>query len=243
MTESDVADRLRLVFPAPAHVILDKVRNGTGYTKQTRTADALVLSVYPSRGLWMAGIEIKCNRGDWKRELANPDKADAIGKYCHLWYMAAPQGVVPIDELPEKWGLIEVAANIAKICKRASFNNEPKQLDMLLLCSILRTFSESMVPARKVEALVQKRTSEIIEKTNERHSHELNMLRDRVQEFENVSGVDLTNPWTLGRIGQAVKLIIDAGSPAEALRRLSKEMEGVRTALNYCQEILQADIR
>src|SRR5262245_2299599 len=90
-------------FAPPACVMLREVRNGTGYAKQVRTADAVVVSVWPSRGVWLGGIEVKVSRSDWLRELKDPTKAAEIQKYCNYWWLASPEGVCEPGELPENW--------------------------------------------------------------------------------------------------------------------------------------------
>lgn len=107
-TAVDVVDRIRdRHFQSPAHVLLEEVRSHTGAGRE-RYADALVASVWPSRGLWLAGIEVKISRADWRKELKSPEKAEAISKFCDYWWVAAPRGIVPPETLPATWGLIEV---------------------------------------------------------------------------------------------------------------------------------------
>ena len=54
MTSADVAAALRAgPFREPAHAWLQEVRNGTGYSRRARYADALAISLYPSRGRYV----------------------------------------------------------------------------------------------------------------------------------------------------------------------------------------------
>lgn len=81
MSES-VFELLRRRYPAPAWAFLEEVRNQTGYARTIRTADALAMSLYPSRGLHLHGFEVKVSRADWFRELNDPKKAEEIAAYC-----------------------------------------------------------------------------------------------------------------------------------------------------------------
>lgn len=100
---------LREKFAPPAYAFFEEVKNQTGYSKRSeRYADALALSLWPSRGIHMLGFEIKVSRADWKRELDDPAKAAEFSKYCVGWYVVAPEGIVERLELPRTWGLIEV---------------------------------------------------------------------------------------------------------------------------------------
>lgn len=77
-TERLVFERLAKVFPPPAFVLLPQVRNGTGFSRRrTRTADAIAASVWPSRGLYLVGVEIKVCVHDWRRELADAAKSES----------------------------------------------------------------------------------------------------------------------------------------------------------------------
>src|SRR5512137_2876743 len=78
VTEATVYAAIQRMFKAPAFILLAGVRNQTGYTRRVRTADALAVSVFPSRGLYAVGFEIKTDRGDWRRELADPEKSEEI---------------------------------------------------------------------------------------------------------------------------------------------------------------------
>lgn len=93
----------------PEWAYMEQVRNAAGF-KATRTADAMALGLWPSRGHELHGFEVKVSRGDWRRELAEPDKAEGWCQVVDRWWIVAPAGVVPKDELPTGWGLLETTA-------------------------------------------------------------------------------------------------------------------------------------
>lgn len=144
ITSRDVTSALRNgPFRGDAFVWLSEVRNGTGYTKVERYADGLVLSVWPSRGIWLAGIEIKVSRSDWLRELENPEKSAAIQQWCDYWYIATPPGIVQPGELPETWGHYVIENGKAKLAKAAP-KLEAKPLDKGFVASILRNYQKAI---------------------------------------------------------------------------------------------------
>ena len=53
------------------------------------SGDAVIMSLWPSRGLELHGVEIKVSRADWKREAADPAKAEAIAAYCDAGELAS----------------------------------------------------------------------------------------------------------------------------------------------------------
>lgn len=110
-TEAEMFDLLAERYAEPSHVILPKVRNATGFTGTARTADALVLELWPMHGMRLIGFEMKSSRSDWLRELRQPRKREAIAKFCDQWYVVAGDtGIVRVGELRPHEGLLEVTA-------------------------------------------------------------------------------------------------------------------------------------
>lgn len=73
----------------------------------TRRADALYIGFTSASGRRLIGHEVKVHRSDWLAELAQPEKSEAWVRECHAWYIVAPStDVVPVEELPEGWGLM-----------------------------------------------------------------------------------------------------------------------------------------
>ena len=224
-TEARVFGQLRHIFPSPAYARLPQVRNGTGYSRsKTRTADAIVLSTWPSRGLWMAGIEIKVSVADWKRELANPAKASSIQAYCHHWYAACPRGLIDLATVPETWGLIEVNGTTAEISIAAP-RLDAKPIDMALLCSILRTVEEVTTPTDLVEDKISERVKQALDGEAKRREYESDALRKSVEEFEKAAGIKIASRWEAGSIGEAVAFVRKVGiqHAAEQAKRLERE--------------------
>jgi hypothetical protein len=209
--EHEVFGRLRHVFPSPAYVSIPQVRNGAGYARrQTRTCDALVASVYPSRGLYLTGFEIKVSRSDWKKELAHAEKSVELQRFCKYWYVAAPVGVVPVAELPETWGLVEVQASTASIVKPAPVL-EWQQPDLLFVCSVLRSAVECTVPTGTVDARVSEAIAKATASAEENRDWRQRELREAVEAFEKASGIKIGSRWDAGDIGKAVAFVIDTG--------------------------------
>lgn len=146
VTTADIRAALRVHFPDGAHAVLEEVRNGTGYRRRERYADALVCSCWPSRGLWLAGVEIKVSRSDWRKELEQPDKSAEIQRWCDYWWIAAPKGLVKNGELPVTWGLLEydtkarTKSKISVVVQAPKL--EPHPLSIEFVASVLRSASK-----------------------------------------------------------------------------------------------------
>jgi hypothetical protein len=149
-TTVDIMDLLARRYPAPSWAFLPQVRNGTGYGRTVRTADALAMSLYPSQGLHLHGFEVKVSRADWLRELKEPEKADEISRYCHYWWIVAPSGVVADGELPATWGMLEVDdGQLNRIVPAPLLDAQPPSMPML--AAIMRKFWSEATDAGRLE--------------------------------------------------------------------------------------------
>jgi hypothetical protein len=210
-------------FREPAHAWLENVRNETGYGRRTRYADALVVSLWPSRGLWIGGIEVKISRNDWMRELDNPEKSVEIQRFCDYWWVAAPEGVVEKSEVPKTWGYYQVSASgktRAKVVKAAP-KLKPQALTTEFVASVLRNQSDCALRLRQLgfhegkakaleetdPAAIAKLKEELrlsqqecaLKRLDEQRAHEqLEKLRAAITAFENAAGVTLAIPQHFG---------------------------------------------
>jgi hypothetical protein len=105
---SVVIDAIVAAHAAPEWCVFTEVADATS-GRCSRRADALAMNMWQSRGLEFRGFEVKVDRSDLKRELEDPSKAEAIGRFCDTWCLAYPSGLVrPDDNIPPTWGLFEV---------------------------------------------------------------------------------------------------------------------------------------
>lgn len=145
-TESEVYGALKCRFPPPEYATLPGVRDGAGYNSK-RTIDALIMGLWPSRGLLLHGVEIKVSRRDWLRELRNPDKQESIFKRCdRFWLAVGDPTIVALQEIPETWGLlVPHRGGTLKIKKQApELKPQGPELDRGFLAAILRRADQNM---------------------------------------------------------------------------------------------------
>jgi hypothetical protein len=147
MTEADVFRILESNFGLHGgYLTFPQIRNGTGFQLAVnRTADALIVSTWPSKGIYFHGCEIKCKRADWLRELKDMEKSKAISQYCEFWsVVAADETIVKKDELPEGWGLLVVDAEGEIKTLKLPLRQEAKAPSKLFVAAILRKAKEHM---------------------------------------------------------------------------------------------------
>lgn len=222
-SEQTVFEALRIGhFVEGATVLLPQVRSATG-AGAARTADAIAMQLWPSRGLTIEGVEIKTARSDFLRELGQPDKSDLIATFCSKWWIAAPNGVVTAKDIedeswPPLWGWLEVGGKIqgekgaerpaywAKVRRKPKENENVREPTRLFLASVLRSLqaheSPDAIINRRAAAIAQAQTTRISAEADKRINEaqeQLQEIRRRVQMFENTVGLStgvFTSAWS-----------------------------------------------
>lgn len=241
LTADKIYSRLAKKYPPPAYVMLPQVRNGTGFSRRmTRTADAICASVWPSNGLYLTGFEIKVSAADWRNELKDPGKAEAIQRYCRYWYVVAPKDVVPIEEVPDAWGLIECSAKQTRATRAAPANGDALPPDVLLLCAILRAASESSVPRCEINDRIELAQKKSAEHALQSQQYSINRLQDRIKRFEERSGIKI-DEWQAGDVGEAVRFLQRTGvhKAEERAQMFRNQLQGVLDQLDKSLERLR----
>jgi hypothetical protein len=220
---------LRGRFGSPAYALLEQVANGVGF-KANRWADAVAISIWPSRGLSIHGFEIKVSRGDWTRELKDPKKSAEIQGYCDNWWIVAPSGMIEPEELPETWGLIEVDAKLkTKVTVKAP-KLKPKPIDRQFLAAIVRRHVESHEAIVKRERSAAREEGAVnghgtLARDLERERENHRALIEKVEKFEKASGVPIRYEYDIENVGEAVKLVRDAGWREKITAQLAREAD------------------
>lgn len=232
----DLMRCLRSRFGPPAYALLTEVPNATGFAK-SRSADAVAMSLWPSRGIELHGFELKVSRSDWQRELADPSKAESICQFCDRWWLVvSDRSIVKDGELPPTWGLLAKNGDGLKIVTPAP-QLSPQPITREFLAALLRRVSEQTVTKVDVDAAERKgfERGKAAAKsgTNEqRLEHENAILMKAMKAFEEASGLKI-NGWDGGRIGDAVKrLMATENATTEAERRLKETRESLTRVLS-----------
>lgn len=223
-------------FCAPAWALFQEVGDSTGHAR-SHSADAVAMSLWPSRGLDLHGFEFKSSRADWLRELKNPQKADAIAPFCDFWSVVAHSAEVcnsdRVDELPREWGLFVLAGKTLRQVKAPIKREHVTPIDRPFLAALLRRAHEVVNTNPELEKARQEGWDEGRKDAEKNKSHELSRAKmDReahemaVKEFEKASGISWSK-WGAGRIGEAVAAVLrsDVIETADNLEAVAKFME------------------
>lgn len=248
MSEHDIFLAVKAHLDPREWVVIPQVRNQTGFGRRVRTADALAVSCYPSKGIGAHGFEFKDSRGDWLRELKDGSKSEEIGRFCCQWSLVASKpDIVKADEVPEAWGLLVVEDGAVKVRKKAP-RREAQEPTWAFFAALMRAASAAIPEAdveRRVKEAAAKARSEAsagvyeqIEAVRRRERAEAQKQREEaaavVREFEEASGVTLERgSWRRGenrRIGETVRLLLDRGpeSVREKVAEIARECDRLK---------------
>jgi len=215
MTASEVAifAMVRKRFPPDRYALIPQVPDATGGNK-IRTADAVALGLWPSRGIELDGFEFKASRQDWVKELRDPGKAERVARYCHRWWVVVSDAKIVKDgELPSGWGLLAPRKDGVLVVKaQAPTREEPRPVGYSFLAGLLRAAVaiapyQGEIDAAHERGLAAGRRGNTLESGWAQRN--LDALKGKVDKFEKASGVDIGNAWNVGDIGKAVRTLTE----------------------------------
>lgn len=245
LTADDLRTAMMSRWAAPEYAIMWEVGSATG-AGPVRYADAVIMSLWPSRGLELHGVEIKVDRYDWKREAANPRKAEAVACYCDRWYVHVVPGVVKdLSEVPPAWGLREFDGKQWKTIREAE-KREAEPVTRPFLAGLLRRadgLMKGMIEEAKRNAMraedeayaerrarFQKEVAEAVE----RRTAALEAKAKQLDDFEAAFGAKFNGIWDpIKGIGKAARMIADCNGYgdisvlAKRMRHAADELEAL----------------
>jgi Holliday junction resolvase len=123
-------------------------------------------------------IECKTSRADFNADKNKPFREEGYpekGVGSQRWYMA-PLGIIPIDKVPEKWGLLEVTPGRAVlVLKRPQIQERNIDSEMTILISAMRRLnvtSDGHIAIKRYQKLKG------VPESKERASFFVNSVRD-----------------------------------------------------------------
>jgi hypothetical protein len=154
------------------YAVLFEVRNGTAW-RANRSVDAVVMSLWPSLGMHLMGMEIKISRSDWMREYRDPAKASEVFDYFDKWWLVAPANVAKMEEIPEPWGWLVPENGTLRKAREAATNKNVKPVDRHFLAALMRR------TAKTDDAFVEKAISDALASQRRQFDAEIdgNVLR------------------------------------------------------------------
>ena len=245
----DLFHRLQGTFSEPNYITLEEVRDATGFDG-VRTADALAISLYRSRGKALWGFEMKVSRADWLKELKQPEKAESILRYCDYWALVVPnKDIVKSGELPPTWGMY-VAQKTRLKCVVPCPKLEPLPMSMTMFTAIAYALNRKQSKAD--EAILRKEREEGYKEGVKRsgsdfYERSYTTLQEKMKEFEEGSGLNIEYGWDKPyKIGQIVRSILSGDKNLKsALRDIEysiKQAERLKSTLEEQAKELESVI-
>lgn len=249
MNEEEVRLMLRERYADPAFAFLPHVREGTG-VYAGRTADAVAMGVWPSRGFELLGFEIKCSRSDWLREVRNPAKADGLFAYMDRWWIVtSDKSMVYPGELPPTWGWIAVMGTQLRVQVEAP-KLDPKPLTHVFLAAILRQASRQVYADDQIAKVKRDAEAEGYARGLKDGHRDEQYGRPKeseavaaIQAFKAASGIDLYSAgvYRVGQIGDIVKWWLDYQQPGAGLLTALSHAETLSKQLTDAVALIRAD--
>lgn len=223
VTAADIRKAMLARWQSQEWAIMWEVTPATGAVARQRYADAVMMSLWPSRGLELHGVEIKVSRSDWKREAADPTKAERVGAYCDRWWVhVAPKVIHDLSEVPPAWGVREFDGKIWKTLREAE-KTEARAIDRGFLASLLRRAdgdrrrevqdaAEAMI--RDQREAINKRVEQEVQYRIGHAERARDALQKQMDEFEAASGLSLSRFANLSNakeIGRLVRWVTKTG--------------------------------
>lgn len=202
MKAADLRAALTALHSRQEYALMFEVNEGTGLNLGRR-ADALLVSLWPSRGLEVTVFEIKVSRADWLSELRAPEKMEAIGAYADRIVLFTAPGVAKAEEIPELWGHWELRAS-GTVCRaKAAPKLEPAPVDRSVLAAWMR--ARAKLDSDDIAALRQRFFDEFnrnqVRRDREREARAISKSEAariekadaRLAEIKERTGIDLTD--------------------------------------------------
>lgn len=187
---SRLVQALRREFAPPRYVTALEVRNTTGLYAR-RAADVVAMSLWPSQGLHLHGIEIKQSASDLRKELNDPRKAETIAEYCDYWWLATTAEVAQtkaFDDVPQTWGLFVLTGDKLKKFRKPTAHT-PRALDRGFVAALLRgnlEASSGYVARCEIAAELVKEYERGKADVERRRAHTLAAAQQRLEQLEAV---------------------------------------------------------
>lgn len=207
-------------FPSPHFVTLSEVRDSTGFDSK-RSADALALGMFRSRGRLLHGFEFKVSRSDWLCELRQPQKSESWFQHCDRWALIVPDpAIVKVEELPAGWGLgVAKIRGVKWIVQPPVLS--PAPLDRHALCALVfRALQNVERDQQHIHDEAFNEGYERGEKEKKAALESVNEWRDCVTAFENATGLSIRwsfrEPEKAKSLGDALRAL--EADPGKTLR-------------------------
>ncbi|WP_380925410.1 hypothetical protein [Sphingomonas leidyi] len=218
MKAAEVRAALARKYALPEYALFYEVGDGTGAGSR-RWADAVAMSLWPSRGLELAGFEIKVARSDWLHELRQPQKSMPVQQYMDRWWVVTPPDIVKEGELPPTWGhLIVTGSGLRQAVAAPKLDKLPTA--PAFLAALLRRSAEHAAASVKgaVDDAMRDEREAMAAKIEDKVKRELELRRSAAEQatadlgkIKAACGFDPKEYVDAAHLGRAIGFVYRAG--------------------------------
>jgi len=217
---NNLVDLIRKRHEGDGWLVFTELANASGY-KASRWADAMALGTWSSTKYEAHFYETKISREDVKKELRDPSKSSAVGKFCHYWWLVISDPKIIADlVIPEEFGILAPvkrgSGTLLGVVRRSpKRKSTPFNEQFSIAC--IRNMAKSY-PSPRAHADLQRRLEESLANSDENllrdqlqaQQDENRKLRDLVAVIEKELGVPIDgNEWRGRDLGRAIQFAID----------------------------------
>lgn len=217
MIASEIKKLLSERYRQPEWAIAFEVADSTGIA--SGYADAIAMSMYPSRGLEIHGFEIKVSRRDLATEIKNPDKAEKFAAYCDKWWLVAPKDLASKAALegPAAWGVIAAyESGLMRVIKPAQ-KTPARALERPFVAALFRRLSSADEKAieeaviKRVEAGTKRISDRLEEQAKRRAGDGARSCPAKIAAIEAALGFNVAGWEDHKRICAAIRVVLKLG--------------------------------
>lgn len=251
LTAHDLLLAIKERFPLPEWHCESEV------TIERRRLDVVALNMWGARSHRIIGFEIKVNRGDWLRELANFQKSEGWLAVVDTFYVVTPPKLIKVEELPDGWGHLELCGSRMMTRRTASPREPSATLPRELAARfIVRMSQEVEHTKRNVRYQVREEVRREIEadaraKFEERFGAELKTATEDAKQFHRlIEALGLKYEWkaadrAVRLAGLLAKLNADrnlVGAIERTIRDMEEPLKGLKEVAAMLSEKPAEDI-
>ena len=241
MTSAEMFAALRTRYGKEA-VLVAEVADSTGATR-SRRIDAIAVGLWPSRGLYVHAIEIKVSRSDLARELAAPEKADSIGRFCDAFWLATPAGLVPdLSALPSGWGLYEVADDGTTRARKDAARIERELPSLGFIASLARALVEQHSDDAQIERIRREAEDEGYRRAHAMFEEQIREADERTRVAQAAvsslrSALGTMDAWGIGKLRQ---MVVNLSGQCGSLNAVRANARGVVDHADRIEALVKA---
>lgn len=247
MTSAQVLAGLKHRWPDAEYLTLLEAPQDS--MRQGRKLDAVVVSLWNSRGHQLDGVEVKVSVADFRRELKAPGKADWWVRHVHRFWIACPADIVPKirDDVPAGWGLLAVSGDRSREVIKAKRRDKPTPFTWNEVIGLLRCAADAgpnMLYAAEErgrrlgmeQGKAQAERERAAAEDPGRARAKLAELTERLEEFHKATGLDLLRGGRVERAAAAFNLANHFGNnPVDVvaqIERHARDLESLAAQLH-----------